>query len=104
MTARLMLCGVLVVLGVFIGRATMAHSVRIVLLTYPPGADSDLHLNVGPEITIVQEGELALYAKGKREALRPASAHWLPEASAHLARNEGKRPAKFWSILLKRCE
>lgn len=105
MTARLMLCGVLVVLGVFIGRATMAHSpqgqvieqellnnesVRIVLLTYPPGADSDLHLNVGPEITIVQEGELALYA--------------LPEASAHLARNEGKRPAKFWSILLKRCE
>ena len=36
MTARLMLCGVLVVLGVFIGRATMAHSVRIVLLTYPP--------------------------------------------------------------------
>jgi quercetin dioxygenase-like cupin family protein len=119
MTARLMLCGVLVVLGVFIGRATMAHSpqgqvieqellnndsVRIVLLTYPPGADSDLHLNVGPEITIVQEGELALYAKGKREALRPASAHWLPEASAHLARNESKRPAKFWSILLKRCE
>jgi glyoxylate utilization-related uncharacterized protein len=59
---------------------------------------------VGPEITIVQEGELALYAKGKREALRPPSAHWLPEASAHLARNEGKRPAKFWSILLKRCE
>jgi len=51
MTARLMLCGVLVVLGVLIGRATMAHSpqgqiteqellnndsVRIVLLTYPP--------------------------------------------------------------------
>jgi quercetin dioxygenase-like cupin family protein len=119
MTARLMLCGVLVVLGVLIGRATMAHSpqgqiteqellnndsVRIVLLTYPAGADSDLHLNEGPEITIVQEGELALYAKGKREALRPARAHWLPEASAHLARNEGKRPAKFWSILLKRCD
>jgi quercetin dioxygenase-like cupin family protein len=78
--------------------------VRIVLLTYPPGADSDLHLNVGPEITIVQEGELAFYAKGKREVLGPVSAHWLPEASAHLARNEAKRPARFWSILLKRCE
>ncbi len=50
---------------------------RIVLLTYPPGAE---------------------------EALRPASAHWLPEASAHLAGNERKRPAEFWSILLKRCE
>lgn len=119
MTAKTMLCGALVVLGVFIGRATMAHSpqaqvteqellnndsVRIVLMTYPPGADSDLHLNVGPEITIVQDGELALYAQGKREALRARSAHWLPEASAHLARNEGKRPARFWSILLKRCE
>lgn len=89
MTARLMLCGVLVVLGVFIGRATMAHSpqgqvieqellnndsVRIVLLTYPPGADSDLHLNVGPEITIVQEGELPLCegkAGGAPAAQRP---------------------------------
>ncbi len=119
MTSKLVLCGALVVLGVFIGRATMAHppeakvseqellnneSVRIVLMTYLPGADSDLHLNEGPEITIVQEGELALYAQGKREALHPRTAHWLPEASAHLARNEGKRPAKFWSILLKKCE
>ena len=118
MTAKLMLCGLLVVLGVFIGRATMAHppqaevteqellnneSVRIVL-TYPPGADSDLHLNEGPEITIVQDGELALYAKGKREALRPRSAHWLEEGSAHLARNETKRPTRFWSILLKKCD
>jgi quercetin dioxygenase-like cupin family protein len=119
MTVKLMLCGALVVLGVFIGRATMAHSpqaqvteqellnndsVRVVLMTYPPGADSDLHLNEGPEITIVQDGELALYAQGKREALRPRSAHWLQEGSAHLARNEGKRPARFWSILLKRCD
>ena len=119
MTAKVMLCGLLVVLGVFIGRATMAHSpqaqvteqellnnesVRIVLMTYPPGADSDLHLNEGPEITIVQEGELALYAKGKREALRPSSAHWLQEGSAHLARNETKSPARFWSILLKKCD
>jgi quercetin dioxygenase-like cupin family protein len=119
MTGKVMLCGALVVLGVFIGRATMAHSpqaqiteqellnnesVRVVLMTYPPGADSDLHLNEGPEITIVQDGELAVYAKGKREALRPRTAHWLPEASAHLARNESTRPARFWSILLKRCE
>jgi quercetin dioxygenase-like cupin family protein len=118
MTAKLILCAGLVVLGVFIGRATMAHtpqaqiteqellnndSVRIVLVTYPPGADSDLHLNEGPEITIVQDGELAMYAQGKREALRPRSAHWLQEGSAHLARNEGKRPVRFWSILLKQC-
>ncbi|HEY7437140.1 MAG TPA: cupin domain-containing protein [Methylomirabilota bacterium] len=119
MAVKAMLCGALVLLGVLIGRGTMAHtppaqiteqelldneSVRIVLMTYPPGADSDLHLNEGPEITIVQDGELAVYAKGKREALRARTAHWLPEASAHLARNEGTRPARFWSILLKRCE
>jgi len=34
----------------------------------------------------------------------PRSAHWLQEGSAHLARNEGKRPARFRSILLKRCD
>jgi glyoxylate utilization-related uncharacterized protein len=61
-------------------------------------------LNVGPEITIVQDGELALYAQGARAALRPDTAHWLPDATAHLARNEGTRPARFWSILLKRCD
>lgn len=109
----------LVALGVLVGRATMAQappagiverellnneSVRIALMTYPPGADSDLHLNVGPEITIVHEGELALYSKGAREALPPQTAHWLPDATAHLARNEGSRPAAFWSILLKRCD
>jgi quercetin dioxygenase-like cupin family protein len=116
---RLAMAVTLVTLGVLIGRATMAQappgqiverellnneSVRIALMTYPPGADSDLHLNVGPEITIVQEGELALYAKGAREALRPPSAHWLPDTTAHLARNESARATTFWSILLKRCD
>jgi quercetin dioxygenase-like cupin family protein len=117
MTARLLGLATLLALGVLIGRVTAAQpgqiveqelldneSVRIVLVTYPAGADSDLHLNVGPEITIVQEGELAFYAKGAREALRPPGAHWLPEATAHLARNETERPARFWSILLKRCD
>jgi quercetin dioxygenase-like cupin family protein len=119
MAARLVLCCALVALGVLIGRVTTAQappgqideqellnndSVRVVLVTYQPGADSDLHLNLGPEITIVQEGELALYAKGGREILRPRSAHRLPEITAHLARNEGERPARFWSVLLKRCD
>lgn len=109
MTARLMLCGVLVVLGVFIGRATMAHSpqgqvieqellnndsVRIVLLTYPPGADSDLHLNVGPEITIVQEGELALYAKGKREALLAAQRPLAPGGLGSPGPQRGQAPGQ----------
>jgi quercetin dioxygenase-like cupin family protein len=77
-------------------------SVRIVLATYPPGADSDLHLNIGAEITLVQEGELALYTPGGREVLGAGAAHWLPDGTTHLARNEGQRPARFWSLVLKR--
>jgi hypothetical protein len=80
-------------------------SVRIVLVTYPPGADSDLHLNVGPEITIAQRGILALYTPQGREAVGSGvTAHWLPALSAHLARNESGDTVKFWSLLLKRCD
>jgi quercetin dioxygenase-like cupin family protein len=80
------------------------ESVRLVLVTYPPGADSDLHFNVGPEVTIVQDGELVLFAEGRREVIRPGGAHWLPDATTHLARNETDRPVRFWSLLLKRCD
>jgi quercetin dioxygenase-like cupin family protein len=79
-------------------------SVRVVILTYQPGADSDIHLNPGPEITIVQEGELALYTPKGREVLKAGAVHWLPDSTVHLARNEGDRSVKFWSLLLKRCD
>jgi len=79
-------------------------SVRVVLLIYQPGADSDIHLNPGPEITIVREGELALYTPKGLETLKAGTVHWLPDGTAHLARNETERPVKFWSLLLKRCE
>ena len=45
------------------------ESVRLVLVTYPPGADSDLHFNLGPEVTIVQDGELVLFAEGRRKVI-----------------------------------
>ncbi len=80
------------------------ESVRVVLLTYNPGADSDIHLNLGPEITIVQEGELTLYTPKGKEPLGPGAIHWLAISTAHLAQNEGSRPVKFWSLLLKRCD
>ncbi len=52
------------------------ESMRAVLLTYAPGADSDLHLNPGPEVTIVQEGELVLYTgTGGREVLRAGAVY-----------------------------
>jgi quercetin dioxygenase-like cupin family protein len=119
MTARVVMFAVLIVLVALTGGTTAAQapsgqieervlldndSVRIVLVTYPPGADSDLHLSLGPEITLVQDGELAFYAQGRREALRPGAAHWLPDGTTHLARNEQDVPVRFWSILLKRCD
>jgi len=94
MTARVVTLGVLLMLVALTGGMTAAQaprgqieelvvlnndSVRIVLMTYPPGADSDLHLQAG-------------------------AAHWLPDGTAHLARNEGNRPVRFWSLLLKRCD
>ena len=33
-------------------------SVRVILVIFQPGADSDLHLNAGPEVTIVQDAPL----------------------------------------------
>ena len=116
---RAITLGVLIVLVALTGGMTAAQpaggkiaervlldndTVRLVLVTYQPGADSDLHMNTGPEITIVQDGELALYAKGRRELLKTGAAHWLPDGTAHLGRNEGSRPVKFWSLLLKRCD
>lgn len=80
------------------------ESIRVVLLTYHPGADSDIHLNLGPEMTIVKEGELTLYTSKGPEVLRAGTVHWLPSSTVHLDRNESDRPAKFWSLLLKRCE
>jgi quercetin dioxygenase-like cupin family protein len=79
-------------------------SIRLVLLTYHPGADSDLHMNIGPEITIVQEGQLTLYTSKGPELLRTGAAHWLPPSTVHLGRNESDRPVRFWSLLLKRCD
>lgn len=79
-------------------------SIRVVLLVYHPGADSDVHVNLGPEMTIVQEGELTLYTSKGQEVLKAGTVHWLPASTVHLDRNETDRPARFWSLLLKRCD
>src|SRR5260370_16495484 len=78
-------------------------SVRLVLITYAPGADSDLHLNLGPEVTIVQAGELVLFAQGRREVLHPGEAHWLPHAPTHPARTPRAPPANFCPLPLHPC-
>lgn len=79
-------------------------SVRVALLTFPPGSASGRHINLGPEMGIMLEGELTLVTPNGREVLGPGTVHWLPILTPHDARNEGNRPAKLWALLLKKCD
>ena len=79
-------------------------SVRVALLTFPPGSASGRHINIGPEMGIVLEGELTLVTPNGREVLGPGTVHYLPILTPHDARNEGNRPVKLWALLLKKCD
>jgi quercetin dioxygenase-like cupin family protein len=79
-------------------------SVRIALLTFPPGSSSGLHVNTEPEIGIVVEGELTLVTRAGKEVLGPGAVRWLAPMTGHDARNETGRPVKIWALNLKRCE
>ena len=78
-------------------------SVRVALLTFPPGSASGNHLNPEPELGIVLEGELTLITPNGREVLRSGSVRWLSSMTPHDARNDGDRPVKLWALLFKRC-
>ena len=78
-------------------------SVRVALLTFPPGSASGEHVNPEPELGIILEGELTLITPDGREVLGPGAARWLAPNTTHDARNEGTAPVKLWALLLKRC-
>lgn len=80
------------------------ESVRVVLLTFPPGSASGRHSGLEPELGIVIEGELTLVTDAGREVLRPGAVRWLPGLVPHDARNEGDLPLKLWVVLCKKCE
>lgn len=77
-------------------------TVRVSVLTFPPGAASGEHVGLDPELGIVIEGELTLITPAGREVLGPGAARWLPALVPHDARNEGPRPLKLWVVLVKR--
>ena len=79
-------------------------SVRVILLTFRPGAGTGPHLGIEPELGLVLEGELRLDTSKGSEILRPGGVYWIPSLAPHDVRNETDRPAKLWDILLKRCE
>jgi quercetin dioxygenase-like cupin family protein len=80
------------------------ESVRVALLTFPPGSSSGRHSGLDPEMGIVVDGELTLVTDAGTEILRPGSARWLPGLTPHDARNEGDRPLKLWVVLFKKCD
>lgn len=77
-------------------------TVRVALLTFPPGSASGPHSGLDPELGIVVEGELTLVTSNGREVLGPGTVHWLPGLMRHDARNEGDRPVKLWVLIFKR--
>jgi mannose-6-phosphate isomerase-like protein (cupin superfamily) len=79
-------------------------SVRVTMVTYPPGSASGRHQGIEAEVGILVDGEVTLESPQGRVTLRPGTAYWLPGLTPHDTRNEGKKPAKTFEILMKRCD
>jgi quercetin dioxygenase-like cupin family protein len=79
-------------------------SIRVTLLTFPPGGATGRHQGLEAEVGIVLEGELTLESPTGRETLRPGGVYWLPGLTPHDVRNESPRPARLYDIFLKRCD
>jgi len=102
--------GMLFVVGVTRAQPPERHlgldndSVRVVLLTYQPGAGTGRHLGLEPELGIVLEGEVTLETPNGVKTFKAGSVYWIPSLTPHDVRNESDRPAKVWDMLIKRCE
>jgi mannose-6-phosphate isomerase-like protein (cupin superfamily) len=79
-------------------------SVRVTVITLPPGGGTGRYQGIEAEVGIVVEGDVSLESPLGRTALRPGAAYWLPGLTPHDIRNEGQRPARIFEIYLKRCD
>jgi quercetin dioxygenase-like cupin family protein len=79
-------------------------SIRVTVLTFPPGGATGRHQGIEAEIGIVIEGELTVESPTGRQTLRPGGVYWMPGLTPHDVRNEGPRPARMYDIFLKRCD
>ena len=80
------------------------RSVRVSLTTLAPGVGTGRHQGIEAEVGIVVEGDVSVESPLGRTALRPGTAYWLPGLTPHDTRNEGRSPARFYEIFLKRCD
>ena len=78
-------------------------SVRIALITLPPGVGTGRYQGIEAEVGIVVAGEASLESPLGRELLRPGTAYWLPGLTPHDLRNEGQGQTRVYEIYLKRC-
>jgi quercetin dioxygenase-like cupin family protein len=79
-------------------------SVRVTLVTFPPGTGQGRHQGIEPEIDLLADGELTLETPQGRVKLRPGTGYFIPGLTPHDARNESSRPARAFEIFLKRCD
>ena len=79
-------------------------SVRIAVISLPPGVGTGRYQGIEGEVGIVVEGDVTLESPLGRTALRSGNAYWLPGLTPHDVRNEGQRPARIFEIYLKRCD
>ena len=79
-------------------------NVKIGYLVYPPGASSGIHINPEPELGMVVEGELTMVTRMGKQVYKAGSAIFLEAGTGHIALNEGKIPAKFWAVNMKKCD
>ncbi len=79
-------------------------TVKVTVVTMAPGTSSGIHINTGPEMGIVAEGELTMVTRDGKRVYKPGAVVWLPPMTGHEARNETKRPVKLYALGLKRCE
>lgn len=79
-------------------------SVRVTLVTFPPGSGQGRHQGIEPEVDIVADGQLALETPQGRVVLRPGTGYFVPGLTPHDTRNESSRPARAFEIFLKRCD
>ena len=80
------------------------QSVRVTAVTLPPGSGMGRHSGIEVEVDIAVDGESVLESPQGRVLLHPGVSSSLPGLVPHDIRNEGNRPAKVFTILLKRCD
>ena len=79
------------------------REVKIINVTWPPGADSKMHFHSGDQYTTVQEGEVAItiQGEGEEEHIYHAGevAHIEPMV-VHRTRNASNAPARTTEVFI----